>query len=171
MVDGHGEIGDREEVLALEVVADELFRGASEVWAVVRHVDGEESHGEDSLALGEGRLALVEASGGHDLAKGGCETVKRLGRAGDDVHGRAIVEGHAELGVGRKVRVDLLQVTLELLDGEAADREHGSWDALVVLHRVGNDVGLDGKEREGLLAAETDVEEQLDGFEDVGLER
>jgi hypothetical protein len=171
VVDRHGEIGDREEVLALEVVADELLGGASEVRAVVRHVDGEESHGEDGLALGEGRLTLVEASGGHDLAKGGCEAVKSLGRAGNDVHGRAVVEGHAELGVGRKVCVDLFQVTLELLDGEAADREHGSRDTLVVLHRVGNDVGLDGKEREGLLAAETDVEEELDGLEDVGLER
>jgi len=137
---------------------------------VVGDVDGEEAGVEDSLALGEGDTALVLAGRGHDLAESGGETVERLGGTSNDEHGRGVEEGDGDLRVLGQERVNLGNVTLEGLAAQAVDAEHGRGNTLVVGDRVGNNLGLNGEEREALLATETDVEEKGDGLLNVLVE-
>lgn len=138
---------------------------------MVRDVDGQEADVENSLALREGDTALVETSGGHDLAEGGSETVERLGGTSNNEHGRGVEERDANLGVLGKEGVDLLDVALEGLAAQAVNGEHGGGGALVVGSGVGNDLGLNGNNGEGLLTTETNEEQKADGLGNVGLER
>lgn len=134
---------------------------------MVRNVDRQEPHSENSLSLRERNLALVETGRGHDLSESGDKTVECLGRGGNDKVGRSVVEGNADLRVGSKVRVDLFDVALERLEAETVDGKHRSGDTFVVLDRVRNDLGVDSEEREALLASETNVKELLHSLEDV----
>lgn len=170
MENGHSQVRGGEE-LATDVLLHKFLGRTGEVGAVVWHVDGEEAHRKDGFALGEGDPPLVQARRSHNLAQSGSETVQSLGGTSDDVHGRSVVKRDADLGVGREVAVDAFDVLLQRTEAQTADRKHGSGDALVVLDRVGDDLGLDRKKGERLLSAKTDVEEELDSLEDAGLER
>jgi hypothetical protein len=78
------------------------------------------------------------------------------------------VEGNEELGVGGEVGVGLLDVGLERLESETGDGQHRGRSSLSILDGVVDDGGLNGEDREGFLASETDVEEKLERFEGVG---
>lgn len=137
------------------------------VVAVVRNVDGQEPHSENGLSLGERNLTLIETSRRHDLSESGDKTVKRLGRGSNNKVGRSVVEGNANLRVGRKVRIDLFDVALERLDAKTVNGKHGSGDTFIVLDSVRNNLRVDRKKRETLLASETNVKELLHSLEDV----
>lgn len=134
---------------------------------MVRNVDRQEPHSENSLSLREWDLALVKTGRCHDLSESGDKTVKSLGRGGNDKVGRSVVEGNADLRVGSKVGVDLFDVAVERLEAKAVDGKHGSGGTFVVLDRVRNDLGVDRDKREALLASETDVKQLLHSLEDV----
>lgn len=165
MVDSHSQSLGIPQFLA-QVLLN--FLGSTlKVVAVVRNVDGQESHSENGLSLGERNLALIETGRRHDLSESGDKAVKRLGRGSNNKVGRSIVEGNANLRVGRKVRVDLFDVALERLDAKTVNGKHGSGDTFVVLDRVRNNLRVDRKKRETLLASETNVKELLHCLEDV----
>lgn len=169
VVNGDRKLG-RRPVLG-EVVLQQTLGDTLKVVRVVGDVDRQEADVEDSLALRERRASLVETGGGHDLAESGGETVERLGGASHDEHGRGVEQRDADLSVLGQEGVDLLDVALKGLAAQAVNGEHGGGDTLAVGSGVGDDLGLNGNEREGLLTTESDVEQKLDGLGNVGRER
>jgi hypothetical protein len=77
VVDGNGEVGGVEDVLAGQVLLDNLGGRSLKVLGVIGDADDQEPRREDGLPLRVGGLTLVQTSGSLDLPHGDGETVER----------------------------------------------------------------------------------------------
>jgi hypothetical protein len=159
------------QLFSLKILLDQLLRSALQVRAVVRDVDGHEPVGKDHLSLAEGNLALVEPGGSLDRSESTAESVKRLGRTGNNIVPGSVMQGYVDLRVFRKVLVCLGDLILEVGETHPVDDHHVGRDALAVLFSVLDELGLECEEGEKVLSSQTEVEELPERLEGVDVER
>jgi len=157
--------------LSLQILLDQLLRSTLQVRAVVRDVDGHEPVGKDHLSLAKGDLALVKPGGSLDRSKGTPESVEGLGRTGDNVVPRPVVQRDVDLRVFGQVLVGLLDLVLEVGETHPVDDHHVGRYSLAILLGVLDQLGLERKEGEEILTPETEVKELPERLEGVDVER
>ena len=157
MINGDSKVLLSPQLLALKILHD-FVSNILEVLAVVRHADHQEPNGEDGLALRERRLALVKSAGRAYLPEARDETVEGTRGTGYDKRLGAVVERYADLRVVGEVLVRLRDMTLEVLERETSDGQHGTRATLASVDSVLYDARLESENRERLLSTETRVE-------------